>query len=84
MTLRKFENFDENFFFNAFFFVLVNFLDNFFLNVILLSPFVRIAKMLQGFVNQNIYFWTIISFVCALISKHNVSLRHKIIIYYKI
>ncbi len=52
-------------------------MDKLSLNVILLSPFVGIAKMLQGFINQNIFCWTIISFICALILKHNARLGHK-------
>jgi hypothetical protein len=52
-------------------------MENLSLNVIFLSPFVGIAKMLQGSVNQNIFFSTVISFICALISKHNARLGHK-------
>ncbi len=54
-------------------------MDKLSLNVMLFSPFVGIAKMLQGSANQNIFGWTIISFICALISKHNAKLGHKLI-----
>ncbi len=44
----------------------------------LFSPFVGIAKMWQGSTNQNnTLYWIIISFICALISQHNVRLGHK-------
>jgi hypothetical protein len=46
-------------------------MENLFLNVILLSPFVG-----QGFPNQN-NTWTIISFICALILQHNARLGYK-------
>jgi hypothetical protein len=52
-------------------------MDKLLLNVIPFSPFVGIAKMLQGSINQNIFCSTIISFICALISKHNARLGHK-------
>jgi hypothetical protein len=52
-TLKKIENFDRNFFFMVYFLYVYNFMKKLSLNVVLLSPFVRIAKMFQGFANQN-------------------------------
>jgi uncharacterized membrane protein YhaH (DUF805 family) len=62
----------------GFFYVCVNFMEKISLNVVLLSPFVGIAEMWQGFLQIKIILcWTIISFICALISQHNVRLGHK-------
>jgi hypothetical protein len=70
MTLK------ENFLY-GFFYVCVKFHGKLLLNLILLNPFVGIIEMWQGFANQNILCWTIISFICALISQHNARLGHK-------
>jgi hypothetical protein len=47
------------------------------LNVILFNPFVGIVEMWQGSSNLNNTCWIIISFICALISQHNVKLGYK-------
>jgi hypothetical protein len=52
-------------------------MENLLLNLIFLNPFVGIVETWQGFANQNIFCWTIISFICALISQHNSRLGHK-------
>jgi hypothetical protein len=62
---------------HSFFYVCAKFHGKILLNVILLNSFVGIVEMWQGFAYQNILCWTIISFIYALISQHNVRLEHK-------
>jgi hypothetical protein len=47
------------------------------LDLIFLNPFVGIVEMWQGFANQNILCWTIVSFISMLISQHNARSGHK-------
>jgi len=47
------------------------------LNVIFLSRFVGIVKMFKALEIKIIFCWTIISFICALISQHNDRLGHE-------